>query len=270
MNVIGYCKMEYCPLANSQYATVIEKDGVIYLCMKTAERAHLPREHWEKVPLNFNKEQAYAQIERSMRFWDWKQINRCKARFVKIMLMLRRMRKIRKEGQRSQMVVIKKKEERKLAARESKAMKAAMLEHKIEDELLERLRKGVYGKLYKTEEERMKEKQTEKDLAEDKIEEDIQFEEDEEEEEEFDYDENDLAEFDYSDAEEDIEDIYAELEEELEDMEDQQTTTSKTTASKKRGRDGADDSSTTSKRARRRKHLEIEYDEDHGIHRNVA
>lgn len=146
-NVTGLCNKVSCPLANSQYATIMEDEGVCYLYMKTVERAHTPDRLWEKVKMKRNYLEALQQLDTELDGWPEHMINRCKQRLTKMRQMHIRMRKLAmKQG--SRVVVIKKKTERRETNRELKAETAAKVDLAIEKELLERLRQGTYGDIY--------------------------------------------------------------------------------------------------------------------------
>lgn len=144
-NLTGFCKARLCPLANSQYATVLERNGKLFLKVKTPERAHLPAKWWDSVLLSNNLVEAMRQIDENLQWWPRNIIFKCKARVMRIREYLSRMRYLRLHpGPTSKLVHIKKKEEKMLYSREHKAERIAMLDQSIEKELLNRLRTGAY------------------------------------------------------------------------------------------------------------------------------
>lgn len=148
-NVTGLCNRQSCPLANSQYATVRQYEGRLYLLKKVVERAHMPAKLWERVLLPTNAEQASEKIEKELEYWPGWVKTRCSQRFARITEVLRRMRKIDANADNEPILLPKKsKQVRRDRSREERAHQVARLESTIETELLERLQKGVYGEIY--------------------------------------------------------------------------------------------------------------------------
>jgi len=188
-SVTGLCNRTTCPLANSRYATVREEGGRVSLYIKTVERAHSPKNLWERIYLSRNYAKALAQLDEHLAYWPKALVHRNKQRLTKIHQYLIRMRKIKLRelaGRKSKLVGVNRKVEQREGRREKKALVAAKVEKNIEKELVERLARGTYGDIYNFPEVPYQKalEEAEKAEAQEESEEEMSEEEEEEEEEE--------------------------------------------------------------------------------------
>lgn len=240
-SVTGLCNRSSCPLANARYAVVREHEGKVNLFIKTVERAHSPKNLWEKIHLSRNYDKALAQLDEHLAYFPKTLIHRNKQRLTKIHQMLIRMRKIKlkeRAGRKGKLVGINRKIEQREERREKKALIAAHIENNIEKELVDRLAKGTYGDIYDFEEAGFQQ-------AIEKLEEQ-QDDEEEESEEEYDSEEEDgLVEYveDLEDEESEEEDLEEMAEGRWQDEDDDDDDASSDEESSEESSDDEDDSS---------------------------
>jgi protein MAK16 len=145
-NVTGLCNRNSCPLANSRYATISEEKGACYLHIKTVERAHTPKDLWEKIKLDKSYNKALEQIDELLMYFPEFLKHKCKQRFTRFRQVLVKRRKLRLQDNGVYEVVSRKATKRE-KSRGVKALKSAMTENHVEQELLNRLKEGKYDEI---------------------------------------------------------------------------------------------------------------------------
>ena len=131
--------------------------------MKTAERAHTPKDLWESIKLDPSYNKALEQIDTELQYWPKFLIHKCKQRFTRLRQILIKRRKMKLEGS-AEYRVVSHKAERREVKRLTKITKSAMIENQVRNGLLENIKNKKYNDIYNiNKEEFEKVLETEKD-----------------------------------------------------------------------------------------------------------
>ena len=230
--------------------------------MKTAERAHTPKELWESVKLDPSYNKALEQIDEELKYWPNFLKHKCKQRFTRLRQILIKRKKMKLEG-RAEYRVVSHKAEKRENTRLVKAEKSAVIENHIVDGLLKNLKDGKYNDIYN-----INHKVFNRVLESEKL-----VEQNEEDFNEEDYDKGYIE--DFSDEEEENEDDDEvednENEDKINDNEDDEKDDGeiddifKSAETKKK-----DNSKKNKKTGKKRKRINIEYEKEYeNMHKNV-
>ncbi|CAL6301075.1 unnamed protein product [Bathycoccus prasinos] len=102
---------------------------------------------WQLVRLNENYDEAFHQVSKALEYWPKFLVHKNKQRLTKITQYLIRGRNLAKNT-KGKIVSIPKKEKKKEERSEGKAQMAARIDSSIEQELLKRLKSGLYDDIY--------------------------------------------------------------------------------------------------------------------------
>nr|UXY87725.1 maintenance of killer 16, mak16-like protein [Cryptomonas curvata] len=146
-NLTGFCSKKSCPLANNKYATVIEKNGFLFLYLKVNQNINFPNRIWKKITLSRNFIKAIQQIDIHLALWPTFFVNKVKLRLTKLNQILIRTKikniEIKKDFISNLNLKITNRKKK------FKLIEKIKIEKLIEEELLNRLHMGVYGENYK-------------------------------------------------------------------------------------------------------------------------
>ena len=147
-NVTGFCSKQSCPISNSNYATIVGKNGEIFLYLKDTTNTRFPDKLWKKFKLSRNFIKSFQEIDIILSLWPKFFVFKTKQKLTKLWQTLLRdkLRKLKKKSldnyQETNILYDKNKE--------SKLVSKIKFENLVETELLHRFNLGIYGELYRT------------------------------------------------------------------------------------------------------------------------
>ncbi|KAM0675803.1 ribosome biosynthesis protein [Gurleya vavrai] len=140
-SVTNICEKESCPLSNSKYATIREKDNKLYLYLKEPERLKTPKLTYEIIELDKDYNKAILQIDENLEFYNDFLKHKCKQRLTKLYQFIER-----KAEPKVIYSVLKRKFEKKEKIKAEKVKNKNNIMQEVEKELVERMMQGIYGR----------------------------------------------------------------------------------------------------------------------------